>query len=54
MLIARYPELRGRPDRIKQLICSTATDLGRISDFQGHGIVDTLGPRYKPPEADRL
>lgn len=48
MLIARYPELRGRPDRIKHLLCSTATDLERIPDFQGHGIVDALRALQAP------
>lgn len=42
MLIARYRELVGRPERVKALLCSTATDLGREQDFQGHGLVDVL------------
>jgi subtilisin family serine protease len=42
MLIARYRELLGRPERIKQILCSTATDLGRERSFQGHGLVDVL------------
>ena len=42
MLIARYRELLGRPDRIKEILCSTATDLGRERSFQGHGLVDVL------------
>jgi len=42
MIIARHRELLGRPDRIKQVICSTATDLGREESFQGHGLVDVL------------
>jgi hypothetical protein len=42
MLIARHRELLGRPDRIKQILCSTATDLGRERSFQGHGVIDVL------------
>jgi serine protease AprX len=42
MLMARHVELAGRPQRIKQILCSTATDLGRERYFQGHGLVDVL------------
>jgi len=42
MLIARHRELLGRPDRIKQILCSTATDLGRQRAFQGNGLIDVL------------
>jgi serine protease AprX len=42
MLMARYPELIGRPDRIKRILCETATDLGRERNFQGHGLLDVL------------
>ena len=42
MLIARHRELLGRPDRIKQILCSTATDLGRQHAFQGNGLIDVL------------
>jgi subtilisin family serine protease len=42
MLMARYPELIGKPDRIKQILCDTATDLGRQRNFQGHGLLDVL------------
>ena len=42
MLIARYSELIGQPRRIKQILCETATDLGRERSFQGHGMLDVL------------
>ena len=36
------PELIGNPQRIKQVLCSTATDLGRERYFQGAGLLDIL------------
>jgi serine protease AprX len=42
MLIARHRELLGNPRRIKQILCESATDLGREKYFQGHGLVDVL------------
>jgi serine protease AprX len=42
LLMARHPELVGDPERIKQIICETATDLGRERFFQGAGMVDIL------------
>ncbi|MCW2690316.1 MAG: peptidase and in, kexin, sedolisin [Mycobacterium sp.] len=42
MLMARYPELIGEPERIKRILCTTATDLGRERNFQGHGMLDVL------------
>lgn len=42
MLMARYPELNRQPRRIKQILCESATDLGRERAFQGHGLLDTL------------
>lgn len=42
LLLARYPELVGRPSRIKEILCKTATDLGRERYFQGSGMVDAL------------
>ena len=42
MLMARYPELIGKPVRIKQILCDTATDLGRERSFQGFGLLDVL------------
>jgi hypothetical protein len=40
--MARYPELIGEPDRIKKILCDTASDLGRERSFQGHGLLDVL------------
>ncbi|MFC5633240.1 S8 family serine peptidase [Streptomyces bullii] len=42
MLLARHRELLGRPERVKEILCATATDLARERDFQGHGLVDVL------------
>jgi len=42
LLLARYPELMGKPGRIKDILCKTATDLGRERYFQGAGMVDAL------------
>jgi len=42
MLMARYSELIGQPRRIKQLLCESATDLGRERSFQGNGMLDVL------------
>lgn len=42
MLMARYDELVGEPRRIKEILCQSATDLGRERSFQGHGMLDVL------------
>jgi hypothetical protein len=42
MLMARYSELVGQPRRIKQILCDSATDLGRERTFQGRGMLDVL------------
>jgi hypothetical protein len=42
LLMARHKELKGQPARIKEILCSTATDLKRERSFQGHGMVDVL------------
>ncbi len=42
MLMARYSELVGQPRRIKDILCQSATDLGREKSFQGNGMLDVL------------
>ena len=42
LLMAKHRELIGRPRKIKEILCKTATDLGREKYFQGCGMVDVL------------
>ena len=42
LLLARYSELIGQPKRVKQVLCDTATNLGRERSFQGYGMLDVL------------
>ena len=42
LLLAKYRELIGSPAKVKEILCKTATDLGREKYFQGHGMVDVL------------
>ncbi len=42
MLMASHSELVGNPVRIKEVIVSSATDLGRDKIFQGAGLADAL------------
>jgi len=42
MLIARHRELIGQPQRVKDVLCKSATDLGREPRFQGAGMLDVL------------
>ena len=42
MLMARYSELIGQPRRVKDILCRSATDLGREKSFQGNGMLDVL------------
>ena len=42
MLLSRHRELIGQPQRIKAVLCASATDLGRERYFQGSGMVDIL------------
>ncbi len=42
MIMARHPEFIGHPQRIKDILCRSATDLGRERAYQGAGLVDVL------------
>lgn len=42
LLMGRHKEFKDKPARIKQILCETATDLGRERSFQGNGMVDVL------------
>ena len=42
LLLARHRELIGQPARVKEVLCRTATDLGRERSFQGAGMLDVL------------
>jgi hypothetical protein len=42
LMMARHEELVGQPRRIKEILCATATDLGRERHFQGAGMLDVL------------
>lgn len=42
LLMARHVELVGQPVRVKEVLCTTATDLGREAYFQGAGMLDIL------------
>jgi hypothetical protein len=42
LLMARNAEFIGKPNRIKQVLCKSATDLGREPYFQGAGMLDVL------------
>jgi serine protease AprX len=45
-VIAAFLSIRqeyiGRPEQVKDIFTSTATDLGRVRDFQGHGLIDAM------------
>jgi subtilisin family serine protease len=40
VILSARPELVGHPDEVKELLLSTATDLGRLREFQGHGLLN--------------
>ena len=42
LLLAKHRELIGKPGKVKEILCNTATDLGREKYFQGYGMVDVL------------
>jgi subtilisin family serine protease len=42
LLMARHRELVGQPDRVKRVLCGSATDLGREHHYQGSGMLDIL------------
>jgi subtilisin family serine protease len=42
LILARHREFIGRPTRVRQVLCASATDLGRDRYFQGAGMVDVL------------
>lgn len=42
LLMARHRELLGMPQRVKRVLCETATDLARERYFQGTGMLDIL------------
>ena len=61
VLLSARPDLIGHPEEVKKLLLSSATDLGRAREFQGHGLLnlsralggsaeiqDSQGPAQKP------
>ncbi len=42
LMLAKHREMIGNPQKIKEVLCKTATDLGRDRYFQGSGMLDVL------------
>jgi subtilisin family serine protease len=42
LLLGRNSELEGSPERVKEILLSNATDLGRDRNFQGSGLLDVF------------
>jgi len=42
LVLSKHRELIGQPGKVKQILCESATDLGRERYFQGHGMLDVL------------
>jgi serine protease AprX len=41
-LLSVHREFIGKPEEIKRVLLGSATDLGRVREFQGHGLVDAM------------
>ena len=41
-VLSVHREFIGRPQEIKRVLLDSATDLGRVKEFQGHGLVDAI------------
>jgi serine protease AprX len=41
-LLSVHREFIGQPERIKEVLLTSATDLGRVREFQGRGLVDAM------------
>jgi subtilisin family serine protease len=35
-------EFIGQPEKVKEIFLKSATDLGRVRSFQGHGVIDLM------------
>ena len=48
MLFAASPSCAANPDDVKRILVESATDLDRVRDFQGAGLVDVLRALQRP------